>query len=288
MFSGEGLVGEKAAQVARAKSFLTTHSSLRVALVTSGGTTVPLERNTVRFVDNFSGGLRGAVSTELLLEMGYAVIFLHRTRSTLPFLRFFQNEEMLGHLVPAEDGSVVLAGQPEAHAALVAMRRHASRLLSLPFFSVSEYLDLFAAISRLMDTPRALIYACAAVSDFFIPEDEMAEHKIQSRDNSHGLDLHLKNVPKMLGKLRSEWCPHATIVTFKLETDESILLSKASASMKSYGQDIVVGNVLATYRHRVILMFADGRPVQKVEGEHVERLFIPLIVEFHKSNNPSS
>lgn len=36
----------------------------RVALVTSGGTTVPLERKMVRFLDNFSAGTRGAISAE--------------------------------------------------------------------------------------------------------------------------------------------------------------------------------------------------------------------------------
>ena len=36
----------------------------RVVVVTSGGTTVPLERNTVRFIDNFSTGSRGARSAE--------------------------------------------------------------------------------------------------------------------------------------------------------------------------------------------------------------------------------
>lgn len=35
-----------------------------VAVVTAGGTTVPLERNTVRFLDNFSTGARGAASAE--------------------------------------------------------------------------------------------------------------------------------------------------------------------------------------------------------------------------------
>lgn len=35
-----------------------------VVLVTSGGTTVPLESNTVRFVDNFSAGTRGSSSAE--------------------------------------------------------------------------------------------------------------------------------------------------------------------------------------------------------------------------------
>ena len=40
------------------------HSHKRIALVTSGGTTVPLENNTVRFIDNFSAGTRGATSAE--------------------------------------------------------------------------------------------------------------------------------------------------------------------------------------------------------------------------------
>ena len=33
-------------------------------VITSGGTTVPLEKNTVRFIDNFSTGTRGATSAE--------------------------------------------------------------------------------------------------------------------------------------------------------------------------------------------------------------------------------
>eukprot|EP01027_Heterolobosea_sp_BB2_P019753 GEZU01027805.1.p2 GENE.GEZU01027805.1~~GEZU01027805.1.p2 ORF type:complete len:110 (+),score=20.04 GEZU01027805.1:49-378(+) len=36
----------------------------KIVLVTSGGTNVPLEKNTVRFVTNFSTGGRGANSTE--------------------------------------------------------------------------------------------------------------------------------------------------------------------------------------------------------------------------------
>ena len=48
---------------------------------------VPLERNTVRFLDNFSQGTRGAVSAEYFLRHGYAVIFLYRQRTLLPFAR---------------------------------------------------------------------------------------------------------------------------------------------------------------------------------------------------------
>ena len=48
------------------REFLKYHQKIGrcVAVVTSGGTTVPLERNTVRFIDNFSTGSRGAASTE--------------------------------------------------------------------------------------------------------------------------------------------------------------------------------------------------------------------------------
>ncbi|GAA5947871.1 hypothetical protein JCM3765_001121 [Sporobolomyces pararoseus] len=64
----------------------------RVVLVTSGGTTVPLEHNVVRFLDNFSAGTRGASSAEHFLRTGeYAVIFLHRQHSLQPFSRHYSH-----------------------------------------------------------------------------------------------------------------------------------------------------------------------------------------------------
>ncbi len=50
------------------------------------------------------------------------------------------------------------------------------------------------------------------------------EHKIQSADGP--LELALSKVPKMLGVLRHGWAPGAFVVSFKLETDERILLKK--------------------------------------------------------------
>lgn len=52
---------------------------------------MPLEQNTVRFLDNFSAGTRGAASTEYFLEHGYAVIFLMRRFSLEPFSRHFSH-----------------------------------------------------------------------------------------------------------------------------------------------------------------------------------------------------
>jgi phosphopantothenate-cysteine ligase len=43
-----------------------------VVCVTSGGTTVPMERNCVRYIDNFSAGTRGAMSTQEFLEARHA------------------------------------------------------------------------------------------------------------------------------------------------------------------------------------------------------------------------
>jgi phosphopantothenate-cysteine ligase len=63
---------------------------------------VPLERNTVRFIDNFSAGTRGSASAEYaivclnrcisiqyryFLDAGYAVVFLHRHGSLMPYAR---------------------------------------------------------------------------------------------------------------------------------------------------------------------------------------------------------
>ena len=124
------------------------------------------------------------------------------------------------------------------------------------------------------------------MSDFFVPEGRLAEHKIQSRQEP-GLTLRLDNVPKLLGALREEWCPRALIVTFKLETDASLLAAKADASLQAYRQDVVVCNLLSSHRSHVMLRFADGRPPFDVHlspvAECIETQFVPAIVALHSS-----
>jgi phosphopantothenate---cysteine ligase (ATP) len=69
--------------------FVVHHASHQrpIALVTSGGTAADLEVNSVRSLDNFSTGLRGAISVEEFLRRGYAVIHLWRRGSAAPFAR---------------------------------------------------------------------------------------------------------------------------------------------------------------------------------------------------------
>lgn len=52
---------------------------------------MPLETLTVRFIDNFSAGTRGATSAEYFLEQGYAVIFMHRQFSLQPYSRHYSH-----------------------------------------------------------------------------------------------------------------------------------------------------------------------------------------------------
>ena len=50
------------------EAFLVQAQNGPFVIVTSGGTSVPLEKNTVRSVENFSSGTRGAISAEEFLR----------------------------------------------------------------------------------------------------------------------------------------------------------------------------------------------------------------------------
>lgn len=248
----------------------------RIALVTSGGTTVPLENQTVRFIDNFSAGTRGATSAEYFLQSGYAVIFLHRQFSLLPYSRHYSHSTncFLDFMDESAKGNVIVAQEyQEKMRRVLKQYQHAKKerlLLLLPFTTVTDYLFELRALAMLMRPlqGRALFYLAAAVSDFFIPRDRMEEHKIQSRGNdgdkkgagtSQQLIINLDPVPKFLSSLVDSWAPKGSmIVSFKLETDPSMLVSKAEYSLDKYQHDLVVGNLLTTRKWEVVFVSKDG------------------------------
>ena len=248
----------------------------RIALVTSGGTTVPLETQTVRFIDNFSAGTRGATSAEYFLQSEYAVIFLHRQFSLLPYSRHYSHSTncFLDFMDASPDGSVVVAEEyQEKMRRVLQQYQHAKKerlLLLLPFTTVTEYLFELRALAMLMRPlkGRALFYLAAAVSDFFIPRDKMEEHKIQSRESagdkkgagaSKQLVVNLDPVPKFLSSLVQTWAPQGSmIVSFKLETDPDLLVSKAEQSLEKYQHDLVIGNMLTTRKWEVVFISKDS------------------------------
>ncbi|KAI9655835.1 MAG: hypothetical protein M1821_005270 [Bathelium mastoideum] len=276
------------AHCAQAKAFIDTHArqDRKVALVTSGGTTVPLENQTVRFIDNFSAGTRGATSAEYLLQTGYAVIFLHRRFSLLPYSRHYSHSTncFLDYLEEDQHGRVVVdeAFQREMVEVLgqYTKAKENNLLLPLYFTTINEYLWHLREIAKLMQPLgcKALFYLAAAVSDFFVPQDRMVEHKIQSSEefakshstNGEGskkpaahtegksLIIDLDPVPKFLKQLVDFWSPEGMIVSFKLETDPSILTQKAEHALKKYSHHLVIGNLLSTRKWEVVFVSEDG------------------------------
>jgi phosphopantothenate-cysteine ligase len=287
-FSNEPPPKDLQANVTLAREFIGRHGDQgrRVVLVTSGGTTVPLETQTVRYIDNFSAGTRGATSAEYFLQHGYAVIFLHRQFSLLPYSRHYSHNtrSFLDYMREA-DGRVVVDEQQSADMLHVLRQytrvKQEGRLLILSFVTITEYLWDLREVAKLMRPlgPKAMFYLAAAVSDFFVPRDRMVEHKIQSneefsqthpamdnaaapaaRTDGRKLVIDLEPVPKFLKQLVDGWAPDGMIVSFKLETDSSILVKKAQYSLNKYSHTLVIGNLLLTRKWEVVF-------VSQMEGE---------------------
>jgi phosphopantothenate-cysteine ligase len=163
-----------------------------------------------------------------------------------------------------------------------------NRLLLLPFTTVSEYMFELRALAQLMRPlgANALFYLAAAVSDFFIPRSRMAEHKIQSSEipanlqdtnatvdsndiytgeneetpsNRKKLVINLDPIPKFLHRLVDGWAPEGSmVVSFKLETDPSLLVYKARTALQRYSHHLVIGNLLSTRKWEVVFITPDA------------------------------
>lgn len=270
----------------------------KIVLVTSGGTTVPLENNTVRFIDNFSAGTRGATSAEYFLEQGYSVIFLHREFSLLPYSRHFSHTTncLLDHLQFSQDGERVEVDgvlQKDLLSVLAQYQKVKANnmLLLVPFTTVHQYLFTLKLIAQELSVigSDALFYLAAAVSDFFLPSSRIPEHKIQSQEHGGKLVVDLEPVPKFLRRLVDSWAPIAMIVSFKLETDNTILIKKARTALERYNHQLVIGNLLQTRKYEVVFVTPDNEHwirLSKDAAEHkveIESLIIPRIVAMHKT-----
>ncbi|KAI4875074.1 hypothetical protein NFI96_033369 [Prochilodus magdalenae] len=250
----------------------------RVVLITSGGTKVPLESRTVRFLDNFSSGRRGASSAEYFLDSGYAVIFLHRHRSLFPYTRLYTGVNLLDSLKfepDNKDTSQVLVDQKALPNIVTVLKRYqavkeAGLLLPVEFSTLSEYLHLLKAAAQALSSigSKAMFYLAAAVSDFYIPASEMPEHKIQSSNGP--LQISMKMVPKMLRPLVKDWAPQAFVISFKLETDPSILLERARRALDTYNHQAVVANVLDTRRGYVVVVTKHSQHELSLTDEEVQ------------------
>ncbi|KAK3154445.1 hypothetical protein QOZ80_2BG0190610 [Eleusine coracana subsp. coracana] len=266
----------------------------RIVCVTSGGTTVPLEQRCVRYIDNFSSGHRGAASTEYFLKAGYAVIFLHRRGSCQPYSRFLPDDSFLKFFDVNSESKIQVV---DSHETVVkkaigeySKAIEGGSLLKIPFTTIFEYLQLLKIVATSMSSVglHGMFYLAAAVSDFYVPWDSMAKHKIQSAGGP--LDMRLIQVPKMLSVLRSQWAPMAFCISFKLETDSDILVQKADMALNKYKMNIVVANLLATYKEEVIIVTNSERNAIRKhnKNEDLEEHIIKLLEKSHSKYIHSS
>lgn len=166
--------------------------------------------------------------------------------------------------------------------------KKSNRILMLDFVTLPDYLFKLQSGTKILARleNRAMYYLAAAVSDFFIPSTKMAEHKIQSRDG--GLTLTLDQVPKFLKPLVSHWASKGLIVSFKLETDTTLLVPKARQALTRYGHQVVIGNMLKTRKQTVTLITQHSEKVlalTKEQMDHdveIESLIIPQLVQIHQ------
>ncbi|ESP02885.1 hypothetical protein LOTGIDRAFT_110784 [Lottia gigantea] len=278
--------------------FINQHSTdgRKIVLITSGGTTVPLESRTVRFIDNFSSGTRGSASAEYFLSHDYAVIFLHRHKSLEPFSRHINRQHFIDilQLTPENEIMEFLFSVKDEHKEKlsVVLKQFQSiekenLLLKLEFTSLGDYLHILKAACEKLNTvgDKAMLYLAAAVSDFYIPKADMSEHKIQSSNGP--LELKLQLVPKMLEPLVKDWVPSAFIISFKLETDKDILISKSRQALDKYKHQLVIANELEKRKREVTIVSTDTvTPIILTEEEvrlgiEIESIIVKEILKLH-------
>ncbi|EPX70926.1 phosphopantothenate-cysteine ligase [Schizosaccharomyces octosporus yFS286] len=270
-----------------------------VVLVTSGGTLVPMEKNMVRYIDNFSAGNRGAASAEYFCKAGYAVIFLYRNYSLMPFVRHFEGpwtnlftKRNVGSSSSWEIKDSLKDMLNSSLEDLEHMEKR-SQLLCLPYTMLTEYLWYLKTIAEGLKClrSRALFYLAAAVSDFHIPAQDMSEHKIQSGAGKDKLELSMRPVPKFLRYLVDSWAPEALIISFKLETDENILIQKARAALHRYNHQLVIANLLTTRKKSVAFVIPDSvmwlhlSEDDLKNGIEIEDYIVSQCIKLHKEKN---
>ena len=308
-------------QLQRITQFCEYHASNNtpIVLLTSGGTCAELEVNSVRCIDNFSTGQRGARSVEAFLKYGYAVLFLQREGSVEPFvnriLQLLQAKRWDMHLIRQLFGldrspngttshnfslqlNPTLQQNNQLRQTIQDIQKYgnSNKLHTILFRTVDQYLELLelacCTLQRTFGSTQNVslccVYLAAAVSDFYVPLEERSVHKMDSRANDGSVVLNLHPVPKVMGRVLSEWIPNAFLVSFKLETDMNVLFTKARLAMERYGSNVVVVNELHSRQRQVWLVddSKQGEPyrIEKNENDDekdMEDMIVREIIERH-------
>lgn len=90
-------------------------------------------------------------------------------------------------------------------------------------------------------------------------------------------------VKKEIHRIKDEWSPKSFLITFKLETDEEILIKKSLKSIERAKSDFVVANLLQTRYDRVLIINNEKTYELFRKNEYyIEEKLINKIVELHE------
>ncbi len=246
----------------------------KIILITSGGTSVPLEKNTVRSLENFSTGKRGSICAEEFLKNNYKVIFLYRKDSLIPFSNHINIFDLF------EDKNKDLFNKYK-----LLYNQYKSNIILIPYITIHEYLFLYEEITKKISVfnYNSIIFLASAVSDFYIPQNEIIENKIQSNENKNGLNIHLKNVNKEIFKIKDEWNKNCFLITFKLETDKNILFDKANKSIIKTKSDLIIANLLQTRYNEVYFVHKNNKIdlIEKKNEDFIEKNIVEEVIKLH-------
>jgi hypothetical protein len=98
---------------------------------------------------------------------------------------------------------------------------------------------------------------------------------LSQNEENEEITISLKQVPKMLGLLTREWAPNSFVTSFKLETDENLLLQKAEKAIKNYYVSLVIANLLHNRRNHCIIVSQQDFPncleMDNFQYDHINR-----------------
>lgn len=273
-----------------------------IALVTAGATIVPLDAHNDKFVDLSAKAQeqQGPACAEYLLQLGYAVIFLHREGSLQPFTRHFQEYIQSGAFMDMfhmrTDGLVLdgldLAQQLKFQNVTLLYNDAKDRLLNVSFSSVQQYLLLLRLTTQAVGAAdnRGIVILAATVMDFYVPthsertttDKKAAKTKPKKKDELFAVNF--ARVPNLIKRVRRDWCPKAFLVTLKHELQDGETIEAAHVAVEKYGMDVVAGTYRHADAHDEILLITEQEDtiVSCPDDEDINDAFASAVAGMHR------
>lgn len=96
------------------------------------------------------------------------------------------------------------------------------------------------------------------------------------------LNITLYPVKKQIYLIKDEWSPKSFVISFKLETDENILIHKSIKSIEQAKSDFVIANLLQTRYDRVLIINKlEKYEISKGNCSYIEENIVNKITQLH-------